>query len=387
MDFDLPDELRMFKDSLRRFVDSELIPIERQTMVEGAEKLKPEYYERFCQRAKDLGLWMMDIPEDLGGGGLSVLARVIVEEELCRTIALPARGGGGIMGPSVRAILFSLKGEMKEKYLMPVLRGEKKACFAQTEPDAGSDPGGMRTVAVRDGDHYVINGVKRFITAAGESDFMQLMAATDRAKGSHGGISCFLVDMDTPGVKLGARYNTMMGDKPWEIVLENVRVPLSHRVGEEGEGFRHAQQWLGAGRVKHGARSLGVTERCLEMATSYAKQRSTFGRPLADRQAVQWMIADMYIELQAARLLVYKAATRLDRGEDARQDAYVCKYFADEMSFKAADMCMQIHGGIGLTTDLPIEKFWRQQRSFRITEGASEVMKMVIARHVLKTYG
>ena len=387
MDFDLPDELRMFKDSLRRFVDSELIPIERQTMVEGAEKLKPEYYERFCQRAKDLGLWMMDIPEDLGGGGLSVLARVIVEEELCRTIALPARGGGGIMGPSVRAILFSLKGEMKEKYLMPVLRGEKTACFAQTEPDAGSDPGGMRTVAVRDGDHYVINGVKRFITAAGESDFMQLMAATDRAKGSHGGISCFLVDMDTPGVKLGARYNTMMGDKPWEIVLENVRVPLSHRVGEEGEGFRHAQQWLGAGRVKHGARSLGVTERCLEMATSYAKQRSTFGRPLADRQAVQWMIADMYIELQAARLLVYKAATRLDRGEDARQDAYVCKYFADEMSFKAADMCMQIHGGIGLTTDLPIEKFWRQQRSFRITEGASEVMKMVIARHVLKTYG
>jgi acyl-CoA dehydrogenase len=387
MDFDLPDELRMFKDSLRRFVDSELIPIERQTMVEGAEKLKPEYYERFSKRAKDLGIWMMDIPEELGGGGLSVLARVIVEEELCRTIALPARGQGHIMGPSVRAILFSLKGEMKEKYLMPVLRGEKTACFAQTEPDAGSDPGGMRTVAVRDGDHYVINGVKRFITAAGESDFMQLMAATDRAKGSHGGISCFIVDMDAPGVRIGAQYNTMMGDRPYEIVLENVRVPLSHRVGEEGEGFRHAQQWLGAGRVKHGARSLGVTERCLEMATSYAKQRSTFGRPLADRQAVQWMIADMYIELQAARLLVYKAATRLDAGEDARQDAYVCKYFADEMSFKAADMCMQIHGGIGLTTDLPIEKFWRQQRSFRITEGASEVMKMVIARHVLKTYG
>jgi acyl-CoA dehydrogenase len=387
MDFDLPDELRMFKNSLRRFVDSELIPIERQTMVEGAEKLKPEYYERFSKRAKDLGIWMMDIPEELGGGGLSVLARVIVEEELCRTIALPARGQGHIMGPSVRAILFSLKGEMKEKYLMPVLRGEKTACFAQTEPDAGSDPGGMRTVAVRDGDHYVINGVKRFITAAGESDFMQLMAATDRAKGSHGGISCFIVDMDAPGVRIGAQYNTMMGDRPYEIVLENVRVPLSHRVGEEGEGFRHAQQWLGAGRVKHGARSLGVTERCLEMATSYAKQRSTFGRPLADRQAVQWMIADMYIELQAARLLVYKAATRLDAGEDARQDAYVCKYFADEMSFKAADMCMQIHGGIGLTTDLPIEKFWRQQRSFRITEGASEVMKMVIARHVLKTYG
>jgi acyl-CoA dehydrogenase len=387
MDFELPEELRIFKQTLRRFVDTELIPIERQTTTDGGEKLKPEYYERFSQRAKELGFWMMDIPEKFGGPGLSVLARTVVEEELSRTIALPARGAGHIHGPSVRAILFTLTGEMKEKYLMPVLRGEKTACFAQTEPDAGSDPGGMRTVAVRDGEHYVINGVKRFITGAGDADFMQLMAATDRAKGSHGGISCFLVDMNTPGVKLTTAYETMMGDRPWEIVLENVRVPASHRVGEEGEGFRHAQQWLGVGRVKHGARSLGVTERCLEMATSYAKQRSTFGRPLADRQAVQWMIAEMYIELQAARLLVYKAATRLDRNEDARQDAYVCKYFADEMSFKAADMCMQIHGGIGLTTDLPIEKFWRQQRSFRITEGASEVMKMVIARHVLKTYG
>jgi acyl-CoA dehydrogenase len=364
-----------------------MIPIERQTTLEGGEKLKPEYYERFCKRAKELGFWKMHIPEEFGGAGLSVLACSLVEQELSRSIALPARGMGGIVGPSVRAILYSLKGDMKEKYLLPALRGEKTACFAQTEPDAGSDPGGMRTVAVRDGDHYIINGVKRFISHAGDADFMQLMAATDRTKGSHGGISCFIVDMDTPGVKLTAQYSTMMGDRPWEIVLENVRVPASHRVGEEGEGFRHAQQWLGAGRVRHGARALGVTERCLELGASYAKQRSTFGRPLADRQAVQWMLADMYIELEAARLLVYKAATRLDKGEDARQDAYVCKYFCDEMAFRAADMCMQIHGGIALTTDLPIEKFWRQQRSFRITEGASEVMKMVIARHVLKTYG
>ncbi len=139
--------------------------------------------------------------------------------------------------------------------------------------------------------------------------------------------------------------------------------------------------------MKHGARALGVAERCLEMATSYAKQRSTFGRPLADRQAIQWKLAHMYIDLQAARLLVYKAASRLDAGEDAREDCYVCKYYADEMAFRAADECMQIHGGIALTTDLPIEKFWRQQRSYRITEGASEVMMMVIARHVLKAYG
>jgi len=268
-----------------------------------------------------------------------------------------------------------------------VLRGEKKACFAQTEPDAGADPGGMRTTAVRDGDDYVINGTKRFISGAGKSQFMQLMVATDRAKGSRGGISCFLVDMDTPGVKLGVRYKTMMGDAPWEIILDNVRVPAKNMVGEEGGGFKLGQKWLGAGRVKHGARALGVAERCLEMATSYAKQRSTFGKPLAERQGIQWMLADIYIELEAARLLVFQAASKLDAGEDARTDAYLCKYFADEMAFRAADTCMQIHGGIGLTTDLPIEKFWRQQRSYRITEGASEVMKHVIARHVLKTYG
>jgi acyl-CoA dehydrogenase len=286
----------------------------------------------------------------------------------------------------VRAILYSLEGEMKEKYLLPVLRGEKRACFAQTEPDAGSDPGSMRTTAVRHGDHYVINGTKRFISGAGKSDFMQLMAATDRSKGSKGGISCFLVDFDTPGVKLGARYNTMMGDQPWEIIFEDVKVPVSHRVGGEGEGFKLGQKWLGVGRVSHGARALGVAERCLELATSYAKQRVTFGKPLADRQGIQWMLADMYIELQAARLLVYNAACQIEAGVDARTDAYICKYYADEMAFKAADMCMQIHGGIGLTTDLPIEKFWRQQRSYRITEGASEVMKTVIARHVLKAY-
>src|SRR5262249_36333944 len=159
------------------------------------------------------------------------------------------------------------------------------------------------------------------------------------------------------------------------------------RVGAEVEGTRSGQQWRNIGRFKHGARALGVAERCIEMAASYAKQRSTFGRPLADRQAVQWMLADMFIELQAARLLVYQTATRLDQGGEAREQAYVAKYYADEMACKAADQCMQIHGGIALTTDLPIEKMWRQQRSYRITEGASEVMKMVIARHVLKAYG
>ena len=329
----------------------------------------------------------MEVPEEYGGPGLSLFQRTIVVEELSRTIALPARGEG-ITGPSVRHILFTLTGELKEKYLMPVLRGEKKVAFAQTEPDAGSDPGGMRTTAVkrrqplRHQRHQALHHRRQqgALHAADGGDRPRQGLAWRHLllPGRHGHARRearhLLPDHDG---------RPALGDHP----RQRARAGRANLVGEEGKGFGLAQKWLGAGRVKHGARALGVAERCLEMATSYAKQRSTFGRPLADRQAIQWKLADMYIELQAARLLVYKAATRLDAGEDAREDCYVCKYYADEMAFRAADECMQIHGGIALTTDLPIEKFWRQQRSYRITEGASEVMKMVIARHVLKTYG
>lgn len=384
MNFELPEELQLLQETLRRYVDREMIPVELETC-EGVT-LKPEYAEKFEKDAKDLGLWLMDVPEEFGGQGMGVLATVVVTEQMGRTTALPARGVH-FTGPSVRAILYELSDDMKEKYLYPVIRGEKHHCFAQTEPDAGSDPGSMRTTAVRDGDEYVIIGVKRFITGAEKADFIQLMAATDREKGSRGGISCFIVDKDTPGVRLSTQYETMMGDKPWEIVFEDVRVPATHLVGEEGEGFRLGQRWLGAGRLRHGARALGVAQRCIEMMVSYAKQRVTFGRPLADRQAVQWMIADSFVEFHAARLMVYHAAARADAGEDYRQEAYISKYYADEMAFRVADRCMQVHGGIGLTTDLPIERFWRQQRSYRITEGASEVMKMVIARNILRTYG
>ena len=384
MDFTLPEELRMLRDNLRRYVDKEMIPVERETTTED-EELKPEWLPKFSKGMKDLGLWMFDIPEEYGGQGLGILARCIIWEELARTIALPARHAS-ITGPSVRAILFELNDAMKERFLYPVLRGEKHCCFGQTEPEAGSDPGSMRTTAVRDGDHYVINGMKRFITGAHKADFIQLMAATDRAKGSRGGISCFLIDMDTPGIKITARYKTMMGDRPCEIVFDNVRVPASQRVGEEGEGFKFGQKWLGVGRLHHGARALGVAERCLEMATSYAKQRVTFGKPLSERQAIQFMLVDSFVELKAARLMVWDAACKMDAGEDVRNDCYIAKMYADEMAFRVADRCMQIHGGIALTTDLPIERMWRQQRSYRITEGATEVMKMVIARHVLKTY-
>ena len=384
LNFDLPEEIRMLKDTVRKFVDRELIPIERSTC--DGHKLKPEVRAALTAKAQELGLAGYDVPQEYGGLGMGLIAKVTVWAELGRTIALPSRGGD-VFGHNVSPILYHLDDAQKQKYLLPTIRGELKWCLAQTEPDAGGDPGAMRTTAVRQGDHYVVNGVKRFITGADEADFTQLIAATDRTKGSRGGISAFIVDMKSPGVRLVRPQQLMVDDRPWEIAFDDVRVPVENRIGEEGDGFKHAQHWLSVGRIRHGARSMGVIERCLELGARYARQRVTFGQPLAERQAVQWMLVDSFMELHQLSLMVYDAAWKYDQGRDVRTEAYMAKIFGDTQSFHAADRCMQMHGGIGLTTDLPIEKFWRDQRSMMITEGPDEILKMTLARHVLRTYG
>ncbi len=383
MDTELPEEMRLLQATVRRFVDTELIPLEGKSM-DGPE-LKPEIAAHLIARCKELGLWQIDVPEELGGQGLGLLGRSLVWAELGRTVALPPRGVR-ILGPEVRPVLYATEGEMRELYLLPVVRGDKQCCFAQTEPDAGSDPGAMQTTAVRDGDHYVINGTKRFITGADKADFMILMAATNRAKGSKGGISCFLVDMSTPGVKLTTQYETLTGERPWEIVLDSLRVHERYRVGEEGRGFALGQKWLAGGRLKQAARAWGATRRCLELAASYAMQRVTFGKPLSERQSIQWRLVDSHVALQAAQLLVYRAAMKFDNGEGDRNDAYLVKLHCTEMAWQAADMCLQVHGGIGLTTDLPVERLWHDQRSHMITEGTPEIMRMALARQVFELY-
>ena len=381
MDFELPEELRLLKENIRRFVDRELIPLEREVV--NDVKLQKELPKRLRGKVEALGVLGYDIPEEFGGLGLGMMAKVIVWSEVSRTTALPARGMS-IFGPPVSPILYKLEGQARENYLMPVIRGEKRACFAQTEADAGSDPAAIRTSAVRDGDHYMINGVKRFITGADEADFAQVFAVTDAEKRSRGGISGFLVDMNTPGVKVAASYDLMVDDKPCEIVFENVRVPATNLIGKEGDGFGLAQSWINSGRIRHGARSLGVIERCLELATAYAKQRKTFGAPLAQRQAIQWPILDMHMDAHKLRLMLHHAAWKFDRGEDCREEAFMVKIFGDERSFWAADRVMQIHGGMGLSKELPIERFFRDQRSMMITEGAVEVLRMALARMILK---
>ena len=384
MDFNLPEELQMLKDNLRRFVDTELIPIERETN-DGTEFL-PGVQEKLEEKARDLGLWLFDVPEEYGGLGLGHLSKTVMWEEMARTIAVPARNAS-IFGPRVSPILYSLNDEQKERFLYPVVKGEKTSCFCQTEPEAGGDPGGIRTTAVRDGDDYIINGHKRFITGASNADFAQIVTATDREKGSRGGLTVFLVDMDAPGITKLRQQDMMIADRPWEILFENVRVPASQRVGDEGDGMRAAQSWLTEGRLRHGARGVGVITRCLELAATYANQRSTFGAKLSSRQTVQNMLVDMFQNRHQLQLMVYNASWRADQGEDVRKESYMCKYFGDEMSFQAADRCMQIHGGMGLTKDLPIEQFFRDQRSMVITEGPTKILKMALARQILRDYG
>jgi acyl-CoA dehydrogenase len=381
MDLELPGDIQILQQTIRKFVDRELIPIETKARERG--ELKPEYRAPLEKKAKELGFWLLDAPVEVGGQGLSLLALAVVWQELARTIALPPRGPG-IFGPDVRSILLSLNDAQKERYLHPVLRGEKNTCFAQTEPDAGSDPGGMRTTAVRAGDHYVINGAKRFILHARNADFIQLVAATDRAKGSHGGLSVFLVDMDTPGVTLGASTRHMMGEMTEELSFDNVKIPVENRVGEEGDGMKLAQAWIGASRVYQAARGLGVASRCLELMTAYANQRVTFGRTLADRQAVQFMVADLYTQYHAGLALTYRTAARIDKGVAARQEAMMIKIFCTELGFHAADRCMQMFGGMGLTEEMPIEQMWRDARSFMITGGPVEVMRSSLARAIFE---
>ena len=272
---------------------------------------------------------------------------------------------------------------------MPTIRGERESCFAQTEPEAGSDPGAMRTTAVRDGDHYVINGTKRFITGADRADFVILMAATDRSKGSRGGISCFVLDMDTPGVKLTTRYRDAdrrdARGRSSSTTCACTNEPSGRRgrrrLQPRAEMARRRPHQAGRARARRDPALPRIGGDLRQAAHAPSASRSP------SRQAIQWRLVDTYVALEAATLLVHHAAARIDRGEDDRNDAYLVKLFCTEMAWQAADMCLQVHGGIGLTTDLPVERLWRDQRSHMITEGTPEIMRMALARHVLNTFG
>jgi len=274
--------------------------------------------------------------------------------------------------------------EQRERYLIPYAQGTKRSAIAISEPGAGSDPAGMQTTAVKKGDQWVINGRKIWISRAHVADFIIVMAVTDKEKRARGGITAFLVDKGTPGLILQRQIPVIGGHAPWEIVFEDMALPESQVLGPVGQGFAPMQLRLTVRRLEIGSWCVGMAQRCLDMMVEYAKQRVTFGQRLADRQAVQWFIADSATDIYASRLMTYHGSWKFDQGEDVRQEASMLKIFATEMATRVADRAMQVHGGMGMSKDLPLEFIYRRLRPMRIFEGPTEIHRWVVARSLLK---
>ena len=379
MNFVFDEDLILLRDSVRRFVQEELMPLE--PAYSNEPDIPDDIRLRLQERAKELGFWAFDLPSAHGGGGIGYVGMCLVFEELGKC-NVPAFRAQTVLTPYLGPVLFHCSDDQKQKYLYPVIRGEKRTCFALTEPGSGSDPSAMLTRAVREGDHYRIDGTKVYITSADKADFVQLFARTIE-NGIDAGVSCFLIDKGTPGFRLGQSFRLMSPDRPWEVVLEDVVIPATQRVGQPGQGWALAREFLDVGRLIHGPKSIGRAERALKMAVEYSKQRSTFGQPLAKRQSIQWMLADSATELHAARLMTYHAAWKADQGLDFHVEASQVKLYADEMYMRVVDRAIQIHGGLGLSCDLPLEVMFRDARSRLITEGSSEMQRLIIASDLI----
>jgi acyl-CoA dehydrogenase len=375
MDFHLSDELNMIVDVVREFRERELMPLEHHFLLQG--RFTVEERNELDEKAKAAQLWALDVPEELGGQGMGELAMCLIVEELFKHPAMYLFGG------SPEPVLYHCNDEQRERYLIPVIRGERRSCYAFTEPDAGSDMARMRMVAVRDGDDWVLNGTKTFISKVDRADFVIVFAVTD-PESARNGVSVFLVDMGTTGFSVSREIPTMGDDwDPCELTFTDCRVPAANMVGKPGDGWKLAGEQLLHGRLKIAAYQLGIAQRCIDIAVEWSQNRFTWGKPIAARQAIQFMLADSRVELEAARLLVYRAAWKADQGEEHAQDDFMAKLFATEMSGRVTDRALQILGGMGYATETPIQSFYRQARLWRIGHGTSEIMRWMIARDML----
>ncbi|MFD0202233.1 MULTISPECIES: acyl-CoA dehydrogenase family protein [Saccharothrix] len=379
MDFTLDEEQKEIRDWVRTFVRKEVAPLEPEVLRRerlGQPGLTRDELKELQGKAKAAGFFGVLTPQEYGGMGLGALMTALLEAELGRTF-VPFRFGG-----YADNILFHGNEEQKQRYLLPTISGERVSCFAITEPGAGSDAKAIRTSARKEGSEWVINGEKTFITQGNEADFVMVFAVTDREKGADGGVTCFLVDRDM-GWK-SEPIPTMGQWGPAALVFDNVRVPEENVLGEVGRGFNLAMQWIGQGRYLLPARALGSCERLVEMAIEQAKTRVTFGQPIAEYQAIQWMIADSAVEIEALRWLVLHAAWLVDQGADSRQAQSMAKLYGGIKANEIVDRVLQIHGGMGYTRELPIERWYRELRLLRIYEGTDEIQRRTIARNLLK---
>jgi acyl-CoA dehydrogenase len=334
------------------------------------------------RKAREIGLWAVRSPVEFGGAGLSLLGATVVAEETarCRMGAyVPACGAIGASPPN--PILQGTRYQI-EKYALPTIREGRKAFVAISEASGGSDPArSIRTRAVLKGDRYVLNGAKMWITGAAQADWGLVFARTGE-QGQRGGITCFIIDGKPKGMSC-REIPVIRSYSPYEVVLEDVEVPVEDRLGEEGEGFKLCESWLVEGRVPYAAATLGIAQEAHEIAIAWAKERVVFGSRLAEKQAIQWMIADSEMELRAARLLVYEAAQRSDAGLPFKVEASIAKVVATETAGRVIDRAVQILGGMGVAKEMPLERWYREVRIRRIGEGPSEVQRMVLARQLL----
>jgi acyl-CoA dehydrogenase len=391
--FTLPPELIELKQLAREVIDRECIPLESkfltnnpewerggisgETLVDGT--LPRSDWDRLRHVAQETGLATAALPEEYGGLGYGVLGAFVLAEERNRSIVpLPI--------PHVFNMLYSGTEQQKEKYLLPQMRGEKSACYSQTEPDAGSDPGAMKTRAVKKGDEWVINGTKTFISGADHADFHLVLAVTDEEKRSHGGITLFIVDKEVPGITTQPLH-TWQSHRPHQFTVfyEDVHVPDEAILGEVGGGFALGQQFLAIqDRLTRGSMATGFLSRSLDMATEYAKTRHTFGKPLSERQAIQWMLVDVLVDLKCIRAISYECAARADRGEDVRAYAAMSKLIGANWGHRSMDKIMQIFGGMGEAMDYPIPHWYHQIRHGRIGGGTDEIQRILIQRAIFK---
>ena len=379
----MSEEQRMITQAVKRFVREEVQPLERDLDPDAVE-LPPGELDRLEGIVQQMGLYHIDVPENYGGPGLPLTTRGLVAEEMSQHRAglyLPCYGAFGSAG---LAQLYDASDDQKGRYLYPMLQGEKRAFFGLTEPSGGSDPArAIQTKAVKDGDDWILNGSKLFSSGADRADFGLVFARTDPSKGRRG-ISAFLVDTDSPGFEVRRVVHTLRSaNYGTELSFDDVRVPAANLVGEEGGGFALANNNLTRQRIPYSATCVGIAVAAQEMAISYSQQRETFGAALASRQAIQWMIVDNEIDIRTGRMMYLAAAEKAEQGDPFRFEAAMAKLTTTEGASRVVDRAIQIHGGIGVTKDLPLERWYREMRIRRIGEGPSEVQRIIMARDLL----
>lgn len=379
MHFDLTETQQMLRDTCRDFAARELIPNARRW---DEEKQFPA---EAVKKLGELGLMGVAVPEEWGGAGADNVSYALAMEEISRGCA----STGVIMSVNnslyCDPVLRYGTDEQKEEWLVPFVRGEKLGCFGLTEPEAGSDAAAQKTTAVRDGDHWVINGAKNWITNGPRADAIVLFAMTNKEAGNRG-ISAFLVDLNTPGVTRAPadRKLGINASESCSLYFENVRIPLKNLLGKEGEGFKVAMSTLDGGRIGIAAQALGIARAALEDSLAYAKERKSFNKPIAQHQAIAFKLADMATELDAARLLVLRAAALKDKGVRMSAEASMAKLYASEMSHRVTHQAIQIHGGYGYSKEFDVERYYRDSRITEIYEGTSEIQRIVISASLLR---